>query len=240
MGPPRRPPLGLSGWNDRAAVALLVLVAGHLLAVEPASAASPLTPDRLARVVAAHDLPALVTACEGSPREQVRHGAHQLRRRPRRPRPLPVSPLSALVSASVAPPHPGTTLGPSDLARRGHRAAEGRTGGRRRGDRRGDGDAATAGARPSDQEGRAVSPRTLYPLCHLALLLPFRSVGRRPLGHAWVRRAPVVGGARRRRAPVPPVLSALIGGRTALIGGRAALIGGRAALIASGHAHLLA
>jgi len=77
MGPTRRPPLGLSGWNERAAVALLVLVAGHLLAVEPA--ASPLTPDRLARVVAGHDLPALVAACEDSPSDQVRHGAHQLR-----------------------------------------------------------------------------------------------------------------------------------------------------------------
>jgi len=40
----------------------------------------PLTPDRLARVVAAHDLPALVAVCEGSPSDQVRHGAHQLRR----------------------------------------------------------------------------------------------------------------------------------------------------------------
>jgi len=59
-------------------VALLVLVAGHLLAAEPT--AGPLTPDRLARVVAAHDLPALVAACEGSPSDQVRHGAHQLRR----------------------------------------------------------------------------------------------------------------------------------------------------------------
>jgi len=49
MEPTRRPPLGLSGWNERAAVALLVLVAGHLLAAAPA--AGPLTPDRLARVV---------------------------------------------------------------------------------------------------------------------------------------------------------------------------------------------
>ncbi len=29
--PTRRPPVGLPGWNDRAAVALLVLVAGHLI-----------------------------------------------------------------------------------------------------------------------------------------------------------------------------------------------------------------
>jgi len=61
-------------------VALLVLVAGHLLAAEPVAVAGPLTPDRLARFVAAHDLPALVAACEGSPSDQVRHGAQQLRR----------------------------------------------------------------------------------------------------------------------------------------------------------------
>ncbi len=78
--PTRRPPVGLSGWNDQAATALLVLVAGHLLAAEPISTAGPLTPDRLARFVAAHDLPALVAACEDSPSDQVRHGAHQLRR----------------------------------------------------------------------------------------------------------------------------------------------------------------
>jgi len=80
MGPTRRPPIERPGWNDQAVVALLVLVAGHLLAVEPASAARPLTPDRLARFVAGHDLPALVAACEGIPSEQARHGAHQLRR----------------------------------------------------------------------------------------------------------------------------------------------------------------
>jgi len=77
--PTRRPPVGLSGWNDQAAVALLVLVAGHLLATEPTSSAGPLTPDRLARVGGSHDLPALVAVCEGSPSEQARHGAHQLR-----------------------------------------------------------------------------------------------------------------------------------------------------------------
>ncbi len=76
MGPTRRPPIGLPGWNDRAAVALLVLVAGHLRAAE----AGTLTPDRLVRFVAAHDLPALVAVCEGSPSEQARYGAHQLRR----------------------------------------------------------------------------------------------------------------------------------------------------------------
>ena len=78
--PTRRPLVSGPGWNERAAVALLVLVAGHLLAAEPASVARPLTPDRLAHFVAAHDLPALVAVCAGSPSEQVRHGAHQLRR----------------------------------------------------------------------------------------------------------------------------------------------------------------
>ncbi len=53
--PTRRPSIGRPGWNERAAVTLLVLVAGHLLAVEPPSVASPLTPDRLAHVVAGHD-----------------------------------------------------------------------------------------------------------------------------------------------------------------------------------------
>ncbi len=80
MEPTRRPPVSGLGWNERAAVALLVVVAGHLLAAEPASAARPLTPDRLAHVVAAHDLPALVAVCEGSPSEQARHGTHQLHR----------------------------------------------------------------------------------------------------------------------------------------------------------------
>ncbi len=76
MGPTRRLPIGLPGWNDRAAVALLVLVAGHLLAAE----AGPLAPDRLARFIAGYDLPALVAVCEGSPSEQARHGAQHLRR----------------------------------------------------------------------------------------------------------------------------------------------------------------
>jgi len=42
--------------------------------------AGPLTPDRLARVAAAHDLSARVAACEDSPRAPLCHGAHQLRR----------------------------------------------------------------------------------------------------------------------------------------------------------------
>ncbi len=77
--PTRRTPVSEPGWNDRAAVALLVLVAGHLRAVEPASAARPLTPDRLARFVAGHDLPALVAACGESPSAPVREGTQQLR-----------------------------------------------------------------------------------------------------------------------------------------------------------------
>ena len=80
MGPTRRPLIERPGWNDRAAVTLLVLVTGYLLAAEPVSAANPLTPDRLARVVAAHDLPALVAACGESPSAPVREGAQQLRR----------------------------------------------------------------------------------------------------------------------------------------------------------------
>ncbi len=76
--PTRRTPVSGAGWNDRAAVALLVVVAGHLLAVE----AQPLTPDRLARFIGAYqtDLPALVAALADSPSAPVRHGAQQLRR----------------------------------------------------------------------------------------------------------------------------------------------------------------
>jgi hypothetical protein len=80
MEPTRRPPVNVPGWNERAAVALLVVVAGHLLAADTGSTAGPLTPDRLARFVAGHDLPALVAVCKGSPSDQARHGAHQLRR----------------------------------------------------------------------------------------------------------------------------------------------------------------
>ncbi len=81
MEPTRRPPTERPGWNDQAAVALLVLVAGHLLAAEPPSSAGPLTSDRLAHVVGAyHDLPALVAALADSPSSPVRQGAQQLRR----------------------------------------------------------------------------------------------------------------------------------------------------------------
>jgi len=73
--PTRRPPPQLPGWNDRIAVALLVVVAGHLRTVEP----GPLTPDRLASFVAGRDLPALVAALADSPSGPVRHGTHHLR-----------------------------------------------------------------------------------------------------------------------------------------------------------------
>jgi len=75
----RQPPVDGPGWNDKAAVARLVLVAGHLLGGDPA-AAGPLTPDRLIRFVAAHDLPALVAACAESPRAPIRDGGRRLRR----------------------------------------------------------------------------------------------------------------------------------------------------------------
>ncbi len=39
--PTRRAPPRLPRWNDQAAVALLVLVAAHLRAVEPSSACEP-------------------------------------------------------------------------------------------------------------------------------------------------------------------------------------------------------
>jgi len=76
MEPTRQPPLGLRGWNDRATLALLVVIARHLLATEP----PPLTADRLARVVGAHDVPALVALLAESPDSQARHAAGQLLR----------------------------------------------------------------------------------------------------------------------------------------------------------------
>jgi len=62
--PTRRLPVSGPGWNDRAAVALLVLVTGRLLAGEPPPVAGPLIPDRLAPLGGAYqnDLPALLTA----------------------------------------------------------------------------------------------------------------------------------------------------------------------------------
>ena len=78
MEPIQRRPVSVPGWNDRAAVAFLVVVAGHLLAVE----AEPLTPGCLARFIGAYqtDLPALVAALADSPSAPVRHGPQQLRR----------------------------------------------------------------------------------------------------------------------------------------------------------------
>ncbi len=67
--PIHRRPVGGPGWNERAAVALLVVLAGHLRATTPAG--NPLTPDRLARLVA---------VLEGSPSGPVRQGTQQLRR----------------------------------------------------------------------------------------------------------------------------------------------------------------
>jgi hypothetical protein len=115
--PTRCPPTGEVGWNEPAAVALLVLVVGHLRATEPPSVAGPLTLDRLARVVADHDLPALVALLEDSPHDAVRHGAHQLRRRLRAGQ--------AHVYQRVLPGIPGALADPYfrlDLARAAARA----------------------------------------------------------------------------------------------------------------------
>ncbi len=76
MGLTRRQPVGTPGWNDQAAVAILVVCARHLLAVE----SPPLTPDRLVLFVAGLDLPALVALCERSPEARVRDDAARLRR----------------------------------------------------------------------------------------------------------------------------------------------------------------
>ena len=76
MDPLRRQPVGPPGWNDHAAVAILVVCARHLLAVEP----PPLTPDRLALFVTGLDLPALVALCARSPDARVRDDAARLRR----------------------------------------------------------------------------------------------------------------------------------------------------------------
>ena len=78
--PTRRVPSTTPGWNDKAAIALLVLVAGHLLATEPPSVAGPLTPDRLARFVAGSTFPQLVDLFAQSPDARVRDDAARLRR----------------------------------------------------------------------------------------------------------------------------------------------------------------
>jgi len=76
MGPTRRQPVGTPGWNEQAAVAILVVCARHLLAVE----SPPLTSDRLALFVAGLDLPALVALFAQSPDGRVRDDAARLRR----------------------------------------------------------------------------------------------------------------------------------------------------------------
>ena len=76
MGPTRRQPVGTPGWNEQAAVAILVVCARHLLAVE----SPPLTSDRLALFVAGLDLPALVSLFAQSPDGRVRDDAARLRR----------------------------------------------------------------------------------------------------------------------------------------------------------------
>jgi len=76
MGPTRRPPIGTPGWNEQAAVALLVVCARHLLAAAP----PPLTPDRLAPLVAGSTVPQRVVLCAQSPDARVRADAARLRR----------------------------------------------------------------------------------------------------------------------------------------------------------------
>ena len=79
MGPTRRQPIGTPGWNEQAAVAILVVCARHLLAAEP----PPLTPDRLAHLVAGSTVPQRVVLCAQSPDARVRADAARLRRRAR-------------------------------------------------------------------------------------------------------------------------------------------------------------
>jgi len=76
MGPTRRQPVGTPGWNDKAAVAILVVCARHLLAVE----SPPLTSDRLAQLVAGYTFPQLVALFAQSPDARVRDDAARLRR----------------------------------------------------------------------------------------------------------------------------------------------------------------
>lgn len=79
MEPSQRQPMSMLGWNETAAVGILVIVARHLLAVEP-SPLTPLTPDRLGQFVETHTFARLVAALEGSPSVPVRHDAQHLRR----------------------------------------------------------------------------------------------------------------------------------------------------------------
>jgi hypothetical protein len=76
MGPTRRQPIGTPGWNDQAAVAILVVCARHLLAIE----SPPLTSDRLVQLVAESTFPQLVALFAQSPDARVREDAARLRR----------------------------------------------------------------------------------------------------------------------------------------------------------------
>jgi hypothetical protein len=91
MGPPRREPIGAPGWNDKAAVAILVAPARRLLAVE----LQPLAPERLAVFVTDLDLPALVVLCAGSPEARVCEDAARLHRLAR------ASPAASVAGAKV-------------------------------------------------------------------------------------------------------------------------------------------
>ncbi len=74
--PTRRPPAGRPGWNEQAAVAILVVCARHLLAAEP----PPLTSERLARLVAESTFPQLVALFAQSPDARVRDDDARLHR----------------------------------------------------------------------------------------------------------------------------------------------------------------
>jgi len=74
--PTPRPPAGRPGWNEQAAVAILVVCARHLLAAEP----PPLTSDRLVQLVAGSTFPQLVALFAQSPDARVREDAARLRR----------------------------------------------------------------------------------------------------------------------------------------------------------------
>ncbi len=74
--PTPRPPAGRPGWNEQAAVAILVVCARHLVAAEP----PPLTPERLARLVAESTFPQLVALFAQSPDARVRDDAVRLHR----------------------------------------------------------------------------------------------------------------------------------------------------------------
>jgi len=74
--PTRRQPSGTRGWNERAAVAILILCARHLLATE----LRPVTVDHLTQLVRAHTFTQLVALLVDSPDYQVRQEVRPLRR----------------------------------------------------------------------------------------------------------------------------------------------------------------